>query len=236
MPRVRVKVCCISSLEEARTAIAAGADALGLVGDMPAGGPGIIDAEQARSICAVVPPPVATFVLTSACMAAEIAEQTRYCGASAVQLVRHIDPAEYSGLIRRTAGRRRVQVIHVDASGALELVQAYRPFVHAFLLDSGRPGDELPVLGGTGRTHDWKLSAEIVARAERPVFLAGGLRAENVNRALATIKPFGVDLCSGVRSEGRLDTGNLERFMAAVRRAENRGGPALNPGKARGHA
>ena len=74
--------------------------------------------------------------------------------------------------------------------------------VDALLLDSGRPDAQVKTLGGTGLTHDWALSAEIVAQVDRPVFLAGGLRESNVAEAIAQVKPFGVDLCSGVRTEG----------------------------------
>ena len=217
--RTRVKICCISSLSEAETAVALGADALGLVGDMPSG-PGIISDELARDIAAAVPPPVATFLLTSRTRGDEIAEHVGHCGCSAVQVVQHIDPAEHEVIRARQPRVRRVQVIHVEDAGALELIADYAPYVDAFLLDSGRPTAATPELGGTGRTHDWTVSRDFVARAPRPVFLAGGLKPENVGEAIASVRPYGLDLCSGVRRDDRLDDDLLRTFMTRVRASD----------------
>jgi phosphoribosylanthranilate isomerase len=214
--RIRVKVCCISSMDEARLAIAHGADALGLVGEMPSG-PGVIDDELAREIATAVRPVVDTFLLTSFSSGREIAEHVSYCGTSTVQVVRHIDAAEYRHLIKEVPTVKRVQVLHVEDESILEVAAVYEPFVHAFLLDSGRPAAHIAELGGTGRAHDWRISAELVRRTSRPVFLAGGLNAVNVRKAVAAVQPFGVDLCSGVRRDNRLNAQQLGRFMARVR-------------------
>lgn len=216
--RTRVKICCIMSPEEAAMAIAAGADALGMVGAMPTG-PGPITDDQIAAIAAETPPGLATFVLTSETEGGRIAEHAIRTGANTVQIVQHIDPAEYPRLIAAApAALRRVQVIHVEDRGALDLIEAYAPHVHAFLLDSGRPA--IQELGGTGRTHDWAISAEFVARSPRPVFLAGGLRPENVGVAIRTVRPYGLDLCTGVRRDGRLDPTLLRAFFDAVRAAD----------------
>ena len=217
MRRTRLKVCCIASLEEAELAIALGADALGLVGEMPSG-PGVIDDDTAREIAARVPATVDTFLLTSRVTGDAIADHVEYCNTTAVQIVDHIDPSEYARLMRRLPTIRRVQVVHVEDETALDMIDAYEPWVHAFLLDSGRPNAQVAELGGTGRAHDWQVSAEFVRQASRPVFLAGGLNPQNVAQAIATVSPFGVDLCSGVRSGGRLDADLLGEFAAAVRR------------------
>jgi len=200
-------------------AVAAGADALGLVGEMPSG-PGIIDDELAREIAAVAPPAVSTFLLTSRETGEAIAQHVEYCGPTTVQIVRHIDPAEYETIIRRLPTTRRVQVIHVEGEDALELVQLYEPFVHAFLLDSGRPDASVAELGGTGRSHDWSISADIVRTTHKPVFLAGGLNSDNAKAAIGSVRPFGLDLCSAVRTEGRLDERKLHRFMNALNEAD----------------
>ena len=218
--RTRVKICCISSMAEARTAIDAGADALGLVGPMPSG-PGVIDAQLARSIAQAAPAGVSTFLLTSLTSATDIAEQVLETGASTVQLVHHIDPAQsaaLAGLLPRAI--RIVQVIHVEDRSALTLLHRYLPHVHAFLLDSGRPSLEVPELGGTGRLHDWGVSAEFVRQSARPVFLAGGLTPANVADAIRIVRPFGLDVCSGLRTEGELDPHKLRVFMRAVRAAD----------------
>ena len=200
-------------------AVAAGADALGLVGEMPSG-PGIIDDELAREIAAVAPPAVSTFLLTSRETGEAIAQHVEYCGPTTVQIVRHIDPAEYATIIRRLPTTRRVQVIHVEGEDALELVRLYEPFVHAFLLDSGRPDASVAELGGTGRSHDWSISADIVRTTHKPVFLAGGLNSDNAKAAIESVRPFGLDLCSAVRTEGRLDERKLHRFMNALNEAD----------------
>ena len=214
--RTRIKICCIASIDEAQLAIAAGADALGLVAAMPSG-PGPIPDARIAQIAAWTPPPVATFLLTSETTAQAIAEHVRATQPSTVQIVGHIDPCEVEELARLLPHVRRVQVIHVEGPEALDLIPAYAPHVHAFLLDSGRPGAVVPELGGTGRTHDWSVSARFVRASPRPVFLAGGLDDTNVADALRQVRPYGIDLCSRVRTDGKLDVMKLALLMAAVR-------------------
>jgi len=212
--RTRVKICCIASPEEAAMAIVAGADALGLVARMPSG-PGPIADDAIAAIAAQVPPPVATFLLTAETSADAIAAHVQATGVTTVQIVSHIEPAQSVRLAQMLPKLRRVQVIHVEGADALDLIPAYAPHVHAFLLDSGRPA--AAELGGTGRTHDWSISAAFVQASPVPVFLAGGLTAANVGEAIAQVRPFGVDVCSGVRTDGGLDRAKLQAFMAAVR-------------------
>ena len=214
--RTRIKICCIASIDEAQLAIAAGADALGLVAAMPSG-PGAIPDARIAQIAAWTPPPVATFLLTSETTAQRIVEHVRATQPSTVQIVGHIDPDEAAQLARLLPHVRRVQVIHVEGPEALALIPAYAPHVHAFLLDSGRPGAAVPELGGTGRTHDWSVSAGFVRASPRPVFLAGGLDDTNVADALRQVRPYGIDLCSRVRTDGKLDVMKLALLMGAVR-------------------
>lgn len=217
--RTRVKICCIADADEAELATDLGADALGLVGAMPSG-PGVIADAAIAVIAATVPPPVETVLLTAETRAEAIAAHALRAGTGAVQIVSHIPEEEAAKLARILPVVRRIQVIHVEDGGAVDLIPIYAPHVHAFLLDSGRPGAAVPELGGTGRTHDWTISQRFVDRSPRPVFLAGGLTADNVADALRRVRPFGVDLCSGVRSDGRLDRWKLERFMRAVEAAD----------------
>lgn len=214
--RTRVKVCCIQSAAEALMAVAAGADAVGLVAEMPSG-PGPIADDAIGAIADAVPPPVATFLLTSRLTAEGIADHLAHCRTNTVQVVSHIDPAEHDRLARLAPQARRCQVIHVEDADALRLIPGYAPRVHCFLLDSGRPNAAVAELGGTGRVHDWEVSAEFVRRSALPVFLAGGLRPENAAEAIAKVRPYGLDLCSGLRSPLALDAGKLGRFMAAVK-------------------
>jgi phosphoribosylanthranilate isomerase len=211
----RIKICCIASVREAHLAIDAGADALGLVGDMPTG-PGVIDEATAADIAEVAPPTVASFLLTSHSTAPAIAEHALRVGANTIQVVRHVEPGvhdELDSLLPRAV--RRVQVVHVEDESALDIFETYADRVHAFLLDSGSPTTD--EFGGTGRTHDWEISREFVTRSSVPVFLAGGLTPENVARAVGIVRPFGVDVCSGLRPNGALDPGRLSAFVEAVR-------------------
>ena len=215
MTRTSVKVCCIASIEEAQLAISFGADALGLVGEMPSG-PGIIDDDLTREIAAITPSTVETFLLTSRQTGDDIVDHVRYCGTTTVQIVQHIEPDEYAQIIRKLPNVRRVQVIHVEDESALDLIEQYETYVHAFLLDSGRPSAALAELGGTGRTHNWQISRKFVQRSPKPVYLAGGLTPNNVNDALAAVEPFGVDICSGVRTDNKLDGDLLNQFTKNI--------------------
>lgn len=138
----------------------------------------------------------------------------------AANLAAHISATESAKLAELLPATRRAQVIHVTDERALDLIECYAPYVHAFLLDSGRPHLAVPEFGGTGRTHDWQVSAEFVRRSPHPVFLAGGLTAANVREAIRRVHPFGVDLCSGVRTDGRLDPTKLDAFIDAVRQGD----------------
>lgn len=216
MTRTRIKICCIADCDEARLAIRHGADALGLVSAMPSG-PGPIEESAITTICASIPPPIATFLLTSATSAHQIIDQQRRCRANTLQLVDRMPASAYSMLRRALPGIALVQVVHVLGHDSVGEALDVAPHVDALLLDSGNPDLAVKELGGTGRAHDWAISRYIVERAGRPVFLAGGLRPDNVRDAIERVAPFGVDLCSGVRSEGRLDESKLAAFVAAVR-------------------
>jgi phosphoribosylanthranilate isomerase len=231
MARTRLKVCCIESVEEARMAVAAGADALGLVSAMPSG-PGVISEALIAEIAAGVPPPVATFLLTPLTDPDAIVAQWRRCRTSVIQLVaplgsdaRGLAPAQVLAAVRaQLPGVKLVPVVHVVDEGAIaEACVLAAAGADALLLDSGRPSAKVPELGGTGRAHDWRVSRRLVeAVAPVPVFLAGGLKPENVGAAIAAVRPFGVDVCSGVRSDGKLSEPKLHGLVCSVS-AQDRG-------------
>jgi phosphoribosylanthranilate isomerase len=216
LPAVFWKVCCIMSVAEARAAVSVGAHALGLVSRMPSG-PGVIDeALIAEIVASVQSAGVETVLLTSALDAETIAAQQRRTGASSLQLVDAVSQDELVRLREMAPGVRLIQVIHVRDATAVDEARTVAPFVDALLLDSGNPGAAVRTLGGTGRTHDWSVSAAVCAAVEIPVFLAGGLRPDNVAEAIAAVRPAGVDLCSGLRTEGRLDAAKLTTFGARL--------------------
>ena len=214
---VAVKICCIASVAEARLALSHGAAALGLVSAMPSG-PGVISDERVAEVAAAVRgEPVRTFLLTSRTRAEDIAAQHSQCRTTTLQLVDHVPVPELRRLRALCPEAELVQVIHVTDEQVLREAEAAAPLVDALLLDSGNPTLAVKELGGTGRTHDWALSRRIRdAVHPRPLWLAGGLNAGNVVQAVRQVQPHGVDLCSSVRSEGRLDAAKLGAFMAAV--------------------
>ncbi len=210
-----VKICCIASVDEARAAVAAGAHALGLVSAMPSG-PGVIDEALIAEIAAAVAPPAQTFLLTSRRHAAAIAEQHRRCRTTTLQLVDHVAHDELRRLRDALPDVRLVQVIHVGGEVSIAEAVAVAPWVDAILLDSGNPALAVKELGGTGRTHDWRISRRIREAVELPLYLAGGLNAGNVRDAVDAVRPYGLDLCSSVRSAGRLDAARLRAFFDAL--------------------
>ena len=212
----RVKICCIRSIQEAHLAICHGASAIGLVSAMSSG-PGVIDESTIAEIAAAVPPPIATFLLTCLADADAIIDQQRRCATNTLQLVDSVPMDTYARLRRALPGINIVQVIHVRDDDSVREACAIAPQVDALLLDSGNPALAVKELGGTGRVHDWDLSRRIVNKCGKPVFLAGGLRADNVAAAIDAVGPFGIDLCSGVRNDDRLDEAKLASFFAAVK-------------------
>ncbi len=215
--RPRVKICCIADLAEALLAIRYGASALGLVSAMPSG-PGVISEEEITTIAAGVPPPIATFLLTSRQDTASIIEQQRRCRTNTLQLCDRITSGSYADLKRALPGIAIVQVIHVVGPEAVEEALQVASHVDAILLDSGNPALATKELGGTGRRHDWQVSRQIREQIPVPLFLAGGLNAGNVREAVEAVAPFGLDVCSGVRSGGRLDEQKLAAFFRALER------------------
>ncbi len=211
----KVKICCIASPDEARMAIRAGASALGLVAEMPSG-PGVISDDMIRRIARSTPPPIATFLLTSRTNTAQIAAHQQATGANTVQIVDALSEGSYADLRAALPGIALVQVVHVIDEASIDEALALAPQVDALLLDSGNPNLAVKELGGTGRVHNWSLSRQIVEQAGVPVFLAGGLRPDNVRAAVDAVQPWGLDLCSGVRTEGRLDERKLDAFFTAL--------------------
>ncbi len=211
----RVKICCISSLAEAKIAIEHGASALGLVGRMPSG-PGVIDDDLISKIARSVAPPISTFLLTSETKPGDIIDHYKKVNTTTIQLVDELEEGEFEMLRRELPHVKLVQVIHVIDESSVEEAIEVSNFVDALLLDSGNPNLAVKELGGTGRTHDWDLSRRISKSVHVPVFLAGGLNKDNVKQAIEVVQPFGVDLCSSVRTNGRLDVMKLKEFFEVI--------------------
>jgi phosphoribosylanthranilate isomerase len=183
---------------------------------MPSG-PGVIRDELIAEIAATVPPSVGTFLLTSRQRVNEIVEQQHLCRTNTIQICDHLTSGTHRDLRQALPGISIVQVIHVTGPESVEEAVLAASYVDAILLDSGDQKLTVKELGGTGRTHDWTVSRKIRESIDVPLFLAGGLTAENVARAIDEVGPFGLDVCSGVRTGGKLDESKLRHFFAAAR-------------------
>lgn len=215
MMKVRVKICCISSIAEAQIAVRCGADALGLVGAMPTG-PGVVADDLIHDIIKTVPPPIAHFLLTSETTAEGIIAHLKKTHANTIQIVDDTVSAAVRKAVRAAMPMVKiVQVIHVLTDKTVDEALLAAETSDILLLDSGNPAAR--ELGGTGRTHNWDVSRRIVDQSHVPVFLAGGLGAANVRAAIEYVQPFGVDLCSSVRTEGGLDERKLAAFFEEIR-------------------
>lgn len=215
MKQPRIKICCISSIDEAKMAVDHGADALGLVGHMPSG-PGVIEDEIIFQIARSVPPPISTFLLTSETHPKNIISHYKRVYTTTIQIVDELEKREYELLRNELPYVKLVQVIHViDSNSVTEAIEISK-YVDAILLDSGNPKLAVKELGGTGRIHNWELSREIRESIPIPLFLAGGINKDNVRQAIEKVKPFGLDLCNSVRTNGKLDPTKLKDFFNAV--------------------
>ena len=200
-------------MDEANLAIKYGASAVGLVSAMPSG-PGPISEDLIAEISRSVPPPVATFLLTSAQDVPTIVAQHRRCGTNTIQICDQLIEGSYDDLRDALPGIKLVQVIHVGGEESNDEAIRVAPHVDAILLDSGNQKLAVKELGGTGRRHDWTISRKIRESIEVPLFLAGGLNAANVREAIEQVGPWGLDLCTGVRTDGRLDEQKLRGFVS----------------------
>ena len=213
--RPRVKICCIASVEEAWMAIEAGASAVGLVSAMPSG-PGPIPEELIAKIAATIPPGISSFLLTCLQDAASIIDQQRRLRVNTIQICDRLTEGSYQELRESLPGVSLVQVVHVTGPEAVDEAIAVAPHVDAILLDSGNQSLAVKELGGTGRTHDWTLSRKIREAIDAPLFLAGGLNPANVAAAIREVQPFGIDVCSGLRTNGHLDREKLNQFFTQM--------------------
>lgn len=212
----RIKICCIASEDEAGEAISHGAAAIGLVGKMPSG-PGPIADELIMSIARSVPPPIVTFLLTRERTARGIIEHHYRTRTNTIQIADEMTDRSYQEIREALPPVKLVQVIHVVGEQSVDEAAELANFVDAILLDSGNSTLAVKELGGTGRRHDWRSSRKIVETCGKPVFLAGGLNGANVREAIDIVQPFGLDICSGVRTNGSLDFGKLNDFFGAAR-------------------
>ena len=213
--KLRIKICCISSLDEANLAIRHGASAIGLVGSMPSG-PGILSDDLIFSIAKQVPTTIETFLLTSETSAEQIITHHQKVKTNTIQIVDALQDGTYLEIKKALPGIKLVQVIHVVDEHSIEQAIEVSEQVDYLLLDSGNPNLKTKILGGTGKVHNWDLSRKIVEQSIVPVYLAGGINAENVKAAIDKVQPYGLDLCSSVRTHNQLDEIKLAAFFKTL--------------------
>lgn len=220
MKKIRFKICCISGIEEAELAVNYGASALGLVSAMPSG-PGVIDESLILKIAETIPPGIASVLLTSKTSVDDIIEQQKKLGTNTIQICDKITGGHLSDFKKALPGISIIQVVHVTGDESIREAIEASNFVNAILLDSGNQNLKVKELGGTGRVHDWQLSKKIVESVNVPVFLAGGLNPANAADAVDLVKPYALDVCSGVRTSGNLDEKKLAQFVSVIDKINN---------------
>ena len=199
---IRVKICGVTTVEDATLAADLGASAIGLV--FWPQSPRFVDVEQAKRIVAALPPFVgAVGVFVNQPGAADIAREV---GLSAVQLHGDEPPDTYRSLPVRV-----IKAVAVTGNGSGDLAAAI-PASATVLLDAHDPVKR----GGTGRAIDWTVAAAVARR--RPIILSGGLNADNVVGAVEAVRPYAIDVSSGVESApGRKDAAKLRALFDVLR-------------------
>ncbi len=208
----RIKICGNRSVNEALLAARSGADAVGiLVGPHTESQKHFVTPETARDILTALPPFVQGVIVTTHESIESIAALISVTGTSVVQCHSHITPAHISTLRVQFPYVQFIAVVHVQDSSSVERAQSFEAAAHALLLDTSLKG----TTGGTGVTHDWSVSADIVRTVSIPVILAGGLNPENVRGAIAQVRPYAVDVRSGVcRATGEKDEEKVRTFIS----------------------
>ncbi|MDI6888680.1 MAG: phosphoribosylanthranilate isomerase [Methanocellales archaeon] len=210
----KVKICGITNATDLGLAIECGADAIGFITDVPVDTPRKIDAATAASLSKKVPVFVTSVLVTMPKSADEAISLIKKVRPRAVQIHSDLAVKEIQYL-REQMDIPVIKTVGVsDFAGAISRINEVEDFADAILLDTVGDGP-----GGTGTTHDWRISAEIVRRCSIPVILAGGLRPENVFQAVSIVKPYAVDVASGVETNGRKDASKLNAFIREVKRA-----------------
>lgn len=202
----RVKVCGTTTREDLEMVVDAGADALGFIVDVSVDTPREISAKQAVELARAAPPFVTTVLVTMPKSPEETVELASRVQPDVVQVHGGLTPGDLAFLSAK---------VHGDVVKAVspENAPAYDTVADALLVDSL---DE-DGAGGTGDTHDWERTRELVESLESPVVLAGGLTPDNVAEAVETVRPFGVDVASGVESgPGRKDVDAVSAFVRAA--------------------
>lgn len=216
---MRVKICGIRDLDEARMAVSFGADALGFLVGLNYRTDDELDLRAAQRLMAEIPPFVSSVLVTHQVDLNWVAQACQQSGCTIVQLHGDFALAQIPELRGMVPNVRIIKTVSVVDERAITHAALAAQQADAVLLDS-RTATRI---GGTGRVHDWAISARIVQAIEKPVILAGGLKPDNVGNAIEVVKPFAVDVNSGVEfPDGSKSPQKLENFISLAK------GPAAN--------
>jgi len=206
MNRVKIKICGLTRAEDVQAAVNTGADAIGFVFTAS---PRRVSIEKAIELCAYVPGGVLRVGLFLDQDRSEIEQVTASVPLDILQF-HGSETAQECNFFRLPW----LKAVAMENAGSVKQAERDFPGAAGLLLDSHSKGTR----GGSGKLFDWSLSRPV----EKPVWLAGGLNAENVGRAIHIVRPYAVDVSSGVESEpGIKDPARMKAFVKAVRQAEN---------------
>ena len=209
---VKVKICANKSIEEAQMCLNAGADVIGILVGQEHASNDFVDKETAKQIVDYVSGKCDVSLVTHLTDAEEIIKLTKFIGNNVIQLHSDIDEEEVRKIKTEIPNVKLVRLIHVSSDG--QICTDYRKIKYAdfYLLDSFNL--KTNQVGGTGLTHDWKKSSELIKQLNKPTFLAGGLNPDNVKLAIETANPYGVDVNSGCKNEfGKKDAEKVKLFV-----------------------
>ncbi|WP_129113037.1 phosphoribosylanthranilate isomerase [Halegenticoccus tardaugens] len=211
---VRVKVCGITNEDDLRAAERAGADAIGLIAEVPVDTPREIEPGRAAELAAAAPPFLTTALVSMPETVERAVELAKVVRPDVLQLHGEYDADE----LRYVRAEADVAVVGVVSCEEADRAARYDDAVDALLVDSASPSGA----GGTGETHDWERTRDLVRELTSPVVLAGGLTPANVSDAVAAVRPHAVDVASGVETDGGVkDHDAVRRFVRnAGRRRE----------------
>lgn len=215
---VRVKICGVTNHTDLRAVERAGADAVGVIAGVPVDSPRAVSLDAAAELLGAAPPFLTTTLVTMPESVEKAVEAAETVDPDVLQLHTDSPPAELRSIREAITGKL---VAVVDAAEP-ERVRTIAPAVDGVLIDSIDDDGG----GGTGETHDWDATSEVVSTLDVPVILAGGLTPDNVAVAVGTVRPFAVDVATGVeRSGGRKDHDAVRAFVANAADAAGSDGP-----------
>lgn len=209
---VKVKICANKSIEEAEMSLNAGADIVGILVGQEHNSTDFVDKDIAKSIVEFVNKRCDVSMVTHLTSANDIIELTKYIGNNVIQLHSDIKENEVEKIAKELPNVKLVRLIHVSSDGTICTDYKKMKYADYYLLDSFNLTTNQ--VGGTGLTHDWNKSRELIENLDKPTFLAGGLNPNNVKEAIKTVIPYGVDVNSGCKNEsGKKDAEKVRTFV-----------------------